>query len=114
MKLLKVAALLLGVFLVAQAPARVVAQESVDDRAKIAYASSPKAPFSDPRSLSIGLVIIGAAVGIGWLGRATVESMARQPEVAGQAQTAMIIAAAEIVGVALFALLIIMLFMKPY
>jgi F-type H+-transporting ATPase subunit c len=112
MKLLKIAALAVGLFLVAQAPAS--AQQSVDDQARIAYASSTKAPFSDPRALSTGLIVIGAAVGIGWLGRSTVEAMARQPGVAGQAQTAMIIAAAEIVGVTLFALLIIMIFMKPY
>lgn len=112
MKLLKIAALVLGGMLFSAMPAQ--AQQSVDDQARIAHASSSKAPFSDPRSLSIGLVIIGAAVGIGWLGRSTVEAMARQPEVSGQAQTAMIIAAAEIVGVSLFGLLIIMLFMKPY
>ena len=41
-----------------------------------------------------GLVIIGAGLGIGRIGAAAVESMARQPEVAGNIQTAMIIAAA--------------------
>lgn len=56
-----------------------------------------------------GLVIIGAALGIGRIGATAVESMARQPEVAGNIQGAMIIAAALIEGVTFFALLICML-----
>lgn len=56
-----------------------------------------------------GLVIIGAAIGIGRIGATAVESMARQPEVAGNIQGAMIIAAALIEGVTFFALLICML-----
>ena len=38
-----------------------------------------------------GLVILGAGYGIGKIGSCAVESMARQPEVAGNIQTAMII-----------------------
>ena len=45
------------------------------------------------------VTIIGAGYGIGRIGSSAVESMARQPEVAGQIQTAMIIAAALIEGV---------------
>ena len=55
----------------------------------------------------MGLVIIGAAIGIGWLTRSAVESMARQPEIAGNIQTAMIISAALIEGVTFFALILI-------
>ena len=54
----------------------------------------------------IGLVVIGAAYGISKLAAAALESMARQPEVAGNIQTAMIIAAALIEGFTFFALLI--------
>lgn len=54
------------------------------------------------------LTIIGAGYGIGKIGAAAVESMARQPEVAGQIQTAMIIAAALIEGVTFFALIVCM------
>jgi F-type H+-transporting ATPase subunit c len=57
-----------------------------------------------------GLVILGAAMGIGKIGSAAVESMARQPEVAGNIQTAMIIAAALIEGATFFALIVCMLF----
>ncbi|MCA9114947.1 MAG: ATP synthase F0 subunit C [Planctomycetaceae bacterium] len=52
--------------------------------------------------------IIGAGWGIGKIGSAAVENMARQPEVAGQIQTAMIIAAALIEGVTFFALIVCM------
>ena len=52
-----------------------------------------------------GMVILGAGYGIGKIGSCAVESMARQPEVAGNIQTAMIISAALIEGVTFFALL---------
>ena len=52
------------------------------------------------------LTTIGAAYGIGKLASAALESMARQPEVAGNIQTAMIIAAALIEGFTFFALFI--------
>ena len=54
------------------------------------------------------LTICGAGYGIGRIGQAAVEGMARQPEAAGQIQTAMIIAAALIEGATFFALIICM------
>lgn len=57
-------------------------------------------------ALGCGLVVIGAGYGIGRLAASAVESMARQPEVAGNIQTAMIIAAALIEGFTFFALFI--------
>jgi F-type H+-transporting ATPase subunit c len=57
-------------------------------------------------AIGAGVTIIGAGYGIGKIGSSAVESMARQPEVAGQIQTAMIIAAALIEGVTFFALII--------
>lgn len=59
-------------------------------------------------SFGAGLVAIGAAYGIGRLAGSALESMARQPEVAGSIQTAMIIAAALIEGFTFFALYICM------
>ena len=53
-------------------------------------------------------VVIGAAMGIGKLAAAALDGMARQPEVAGNIQTAMIIAAALIEGFTFFALYICM------
>ena len=70
-------------------------------------AGAVNAPFSQLREFSVALVIIGAAMGIGGLAKGAVESMARQPEIAGQIQTAMIIAAALIEGATFFALIVI-------
>ena len=53
-----------------------------------------------------GLVTIGAAFGISKLAGSALEGMARQPEVAGAIQTAMIIAAALIEGFTFYALFI--------
>ena len=60
-----------------------------------------------------GLVIIGAGLGIGRIGGQAVEGMSRQPEAAGNIQTAMIIAAALIEGATFFALIVCMLFNFP-
>ncbi|MEC9002102.1 MAG: ATP synthase F0 subunit C [Planctomycetota bacterium] len=57
-----------------------------------------------------GLVILGAGLGISRIGASAVESMSRQPEVASQIQTAMIISAALIEGATFFALIVCMLF----
>jgi F-type H+-transporting ATPase subunit c len=54
--------------------------------------------------IGIGLAVIGSAFGISRLAAAAYESMARQPEVAGSIQTAMIIAAALIEGFTFYAL----------
>jgi F-type H+-transporting ATPase subunit c len=57
-------------------------------------------------AFAAGLVIMGAAYGIGRIGSTAVDSMARQPEVAGSIQTAMIISAALIEGATFFALIV--------
>lgn len=54
------------------------------------------------KAIGVGIVVLGAALGIGKIGSSAVEGMARQPEVADKIQTAMIIAAALIEGAALF------------
>jgi len=54
--------------------------------------------------IGAGLAVIGAGMGIGRIGGSAVESMARQPEMAGRLQTAMLISAAFIEGAALFAI----------
>ena len=60
--------------------------------------------------IGAGLTVIGAGLGIGNIGRAMAEGIARQPEAAGSVQTASIILAALIEGVALFSLVIMLLF----
>lgn len=57
-------------------------------------------------AIGAGLVIMGGAAGIGRIGGSAVESMARQPEVAGQISTAMIITAAMVEGATLFAVVV--------
>ena len=57
-------------------------------------------------AIGAGLAVLGAGLGIGMIGKGATESIARQPEAAGKVQTAMIIAAALIEGVALFAAVI--------
>jgi F-type H+-transporting ATPase subunit c len=57
-------------------------------------------------AVGAGLVCIGSAYGIGKLASSAVESMARQPEVAGSIQTAMIIAAALIEGFTFYAIIV--------
>lgn len=57
-------------------------------------------------AVGAGLILIGAANGIGKVGASAVEGIARQPEAGAKIQTAMILAAALIEGVALFALVI--------
>ncbi|OGU60435.1 MAG: ATP synthase F0 subunit C [Ignavibacteria bacterium GWF2_33_9] len=53
--------------------------------------------------LGAGLSVIGAGLGIGKLAASALEAAGRQPEAAGKLQTMMIIAAALIEGVTLFA-----------
>ena len=60
-------------------------------------------------ALAAGIVTIGAGLGIGRIGSSTLEAMARQPEIAGNAQTGMIISAALIEGVSFFALVVCLL-----
>lgn len=69
-----------------------------------AEAATPLISFSG--AFGAALVVIGAAYGIGKLASAALESMARQPEVAGSIQVAMIIAAALIEGFTFYALVI--------
>lgn len=59
--------------------------------------------------LGAGLAVIGGAVGIGRLAASAMEGSARQPQALGEIRTSMIIAAALIEGVTLFALVICIL-----
>lgn len=52
--------------------------------------------------LAAGLAVIGAGIGIGQIGGKATEGIARQPDATARIQTAMLIAAALVEGVALF------------
>jgi F-type H+-transporting ATPase subunit c len=60
-------------------------------------------------AIGAGLVIMGAAAGIGRIGNSAAESMARQPEAAGQINTIALITAAMLEGATLFAVVVCML-----
>ncbi len=53
--------------------------------------------------IGAGITVLGAGTGIGRLGAAALEAQGRQPEATGDVRTTMIIAAALIEGLALFA-----------
>ena len=57
-------------------------------------------------SLGISVAVIGAALGIGKIGKSAVDGIARQPEAGADIRTTMIISAALIEGVALFAIVV--------
>ena len=56
--------------------------------------------------IGAGLAAIGAGIGIGKIGGSAMDAIARQPEATSKIQTAVIIAAALIEGVALFAVVV--------
>ena len=57
-----------------------------------------------PAIVGAGLAVIGVGIGIGQIGGKAMEAMARQPEMYGKLQTAMLIAAALIEGIGFAAL----------
>lgn len=59
--------------------------------------------------IGLGLAALGAALGIGKAVAAAMEAMGRQPEAIGQIQTAMIIGAAFIEALAIYALISVFL-----
>jgi len=59
--------------------------------------------------IGAGLVVIGAGLGIGRIAASAMEGIARQPEATAKIQTAMIIAAALIEGIALLCSVICLL-----
>ncbi len=63
-------------------------------------------------TLGCGMIVTGAAFGIGMIGSKAVDSMARQPEVAGRIFPAMIVAAALIEGFTFFALIVCLMAVK--
>lgn len=103
--LIRVGAICLAVLWLA---APVIAQE-VPGEAEAAAAAETGAGLGlgiFGAAFGAGLVILGAGLGIGRIGGQAVEGMSRQPEAAGNIQTAMIISAALIEGATFFALIV--------
>src|SRR5256885_15955124 len=96
MKPLQLVAMVVIVVLMTAAPA-------------LAQTSPTSASFSGAglgAGFGAGLTIVGAGWGFGRIGQAALESMARQPEIAGRIQTAMIVIAALLEGATFFALIV--------
>jgi F-type H+-transporting ATPase subunit c len=99
MKALKLFALVLVVLLLAAAPA--LAQDFPNS---VTFSGAAVGA-----GLGAAITIIGAGWGFGRIGAAALESMARQPEIAGRIQTAMIVIAALLEGATFFALIVCIL-----
>jgi F-type H+-transporting ATPase subunit c len=104
-KMQLLAVVLFGLFVIA-APvmAQPKDQKKADDKVVEKFAPPSNPWFSGAgiaAGLGMGLTIIGAGIGLGKIGSAALESMARQPEVAPRIQTAMIIIAAMLEGATL-------------
>src|SRR5262245_26686387 len=99
MKALKVIVLVIVVLLMTAAP--LFAQET--HAGSTSYVLSGAALGA---GLGAGLTIIGAGIGFGKIGASALESMARQPEVAGRILPAMIVIAALLEGATLFAVFV--------
>ena len=56
--------------------------------------------------IGAGIAVLGAGIGIGRIGGQALDAMARQPEVMNKLFTNMIVAAALVEGVALFAVVV--------
>jgi F-type H+-transporting ATPase subunit c len=72
-------------------------------------ATAPAFSMNLGAAVGAGIIILGAALGIGRIGGQAVEGMSRQPEAAGSIQTGMIIAAALIEGATFFALIVVII-----
>jgi F-type H+-transporting ATPase subunit c len=96
---IQIACTAVGVFLALGAPA---------------FADVTDIGFNFSGAIGAAVTIIGAGYGIGKIGAAAVESMARQPEASADIRGAMILAAALIEGVTLFALIVCIVHGAPW
>jgi F-type H+-transporting ATPase subunit c len=99
MKVMKIALILGVLFLATTTPA--FAQDRLDETKGKMPNSVVFSGAGLAAGIGMGLTIIGAGFGLGRIGAAALESMARQPEVAPRIQTAMIIIAAMLEGATL-------------
>jgi len=60
-------------------------------------------------AIGAGLAAVGAGIGIGQIGKGAAEAIARQPEATGDIRAVMILTAAFVEGVALFAVIVALL-----
>jgi F-type H+-transporting ATPase subunit c len=72
----------------------------------VAAAQAASAAPLNLAAIGAALVTIGVGIGIGWIVSTALSGMARQPEMAPKMQTLMLIGAALVEGLALFAMVI--------
>ena len=60
-------------------------------------------------AIGAGLAVLGVGLGIGKIGASAMEAIARQPEATGDIRSNMIVIAALVEGVALFAVIVCLL-----
>lgn len=70
----------------------------------LALAIFQETPTLVPNLVGAGLIVIGAGIGLGLIGKGAMEGIARQPEATNKIQTAMIIIAALLEGLAFAAI----------
>jgi len=98
--------LLIGIMLLA-APAMAETEKSAD----VSQLLSPSADYAKMFGvlgglLGAGIIVFGAAMGIGRIAGSATEAIARQPEAGGRIFTSMVIAASLIEGIAFFGLIV--------
>ena len=107
-----IAAFAIMTLCVAPTLAQDTAASTVDARAPGVTINNPTPPNWAPglgAAIGAGVTIMGAGYGISAIAGRAVESMARQPEAAGNIQGAMIVSAALIEGVSFFSLIVCIL-----
>lgn len=60
-------------------------------------------------AIGAGFAVIGAAIGLGKIGKSAMESIARQPEAAGDIRSSMILIGAFLEGVSLLGVIVCLL-----
>lgn len=117
MKIRSLAALTMIALGVGLMGANMAYAQETEEKADAAHAEAVEAAPAVPEDLfsgigagiGAGLVVMGGAAGIGRIGGSAVESMARQPEIIGSINTAMLITAAMIEGATLFGVVVCLL-----
>jgi F-type H+-transporting ATPase subunit c len=107
--MLRLALVALATLFILVAPAFAYTYKTVRDGKEVDVGGPDSPTFSGAAvgaGIGAGVTIVGAGYGFGRIGSAALESMARQPEVAGRVQTAMLIIAALLEGATFFSLIV--------
>ena len=110
MKRIGAVCLLTVLFFAWTSPLLAYVAKNKNDKGEVVEVGGPDSAILSGAAIGAGIgaafTIIGAGYGFGRIGSAALESMARQPEVKNNVQTAMIVIAALLEGATFFALLV--------